>query len=95
MFHDKVKQAQRDGRLGSCTCWDCLRAIGMTPPFMLRDKYPRRYPHTVFNRTHFDDAHGDPDGDPMPDRKSKEKHSPKERQESSHLKAAVRNREAI
>lgn len=70
MFHDTVKEAQRSGKLGTCKCWDCLRAVGLTPPYMLRDKYPRKYPHTIFNERPESELcdHGDPNGIPMANR---------------------------
>lgn len=27
-----------------CTCWDCIRAVGVTPPVTMRDKHKRLYP---------------------------------------------------
>lgn len=47
MFHDHVRHAQKTGKLkGDCgqrrrPCWDCLRAAGLTPPYEVRDNYPR------------------------------------------------------
>lgn len=99
MFRDKVAAAQKAGRLGNCTCWDCLRAIGMTPPYMVRDKYPRQYPHTIFNdRDEEQYDHGDPMGQPRGNRrkaKKEEQVTQAEAAERRALRAAVRNREVI
>ena len=83
MFRDTIKKAQAAGRLtGVCggserPCFDCLRRAGLTPPYELRDKYPRKYPHQIMNgiRTWTEKAKkkGDPDvqvreaerGDPL------------------------------
>ncbi len=69
-----------------CTCWDCLRAQGITPPLFLRDKHPVKYPRIVFGT--------DVDGVPRQtqQKKSKDKATHDERK---HLWEAVRNREAI
>jgi hypothetical protein len=105
MFNDKVREAQRAGRLGHCTCWDCLRAAGMTPPYMVRDKYPRLYPRTIFNRRPDDELdgieipHGDPEGKPTANRKNQSREdkavTKAQADERAQLRAAVRNREVI
>lgn len=96
MFHDKV-QAKVDG---GCTCWDCLRAVGLTPPFQLRHKYPRRYPHTVFNKLQLlEDGTspftGDTGGVPQAKVSRETKKSHQTAEEQAHLREAVRNREVI
>lgn len=94
MFHDRIRRAQQEGRLGTCTCWDCVRAIGLTPPYELRNKHPRRYPHTIFDQND-GTGRGDPDG--VPQGKASKSKSPKAQSnaEKAHLREAVRNREAI
>lgn len=99
MFQDKIDKAKkRHPRLRTCTCWDCLRQCGLTPPFELRHKFPRRYPHTVFNDKHPDIPRGDPNGKPTGFARAERKEKPEtpaEATDKQHLRAAIRNREAI
>src|SRR4051812_29680386 len=40
-FSRKLEQLPK----GSCTCFDCLRAIGLTPPKWARDRHKRLTPN--------------------------------------------------
>lgn len=101
LFHEKARAKLGPG---ACTCWDCCRAVGLTPPFQVRHKHPRRYPHTVFNR-HDDtkadgtectggDRGGNPLGRPTKDKTDKEM-AAQTPEEQAHLRSAIRNREVI
>lgn len=72
-----------------CTCWDCVREMGLTPPLWYRDKHPRRYPHELFTQ----DIRGEPRGS----RQKKDERDLKttDSDDRRALRAAVRNREAI
>ncbi len=77
-----------------CTCWDCLRAEGLTPPYGDRDRHPQRYPHAVFARS--DDGHtGDRGGHPLAGPVQREQHKAGSASEGRQFREAIRNREAM
>lgn len=106
MFMDTVEAYRRRGRI-KCEkrdpCWDCLRAAGLTPPFTIRDRYARRSGSgkvVIFDGTEEGFAIGDPGGIP---RRRTEKSEAREEpamkggseEARTHIREAVRNREAI
>lgn len=91
-YYRTLEEARRRGRLGKCTCWDCLRRAGITPDLSMRDKHP-----TLQGLVLAGDYQG------IPTRVAKES-TPEEasaeakaqaREEKAHLREAVANREAI
>ena len=92
MKRTKAGYSRKIEALGlTCTCWDCLRASGITPPMIMRDRHPRLHPRTIFAV----DFGGVPSGA----RKGTDGDEPDLRtldaDERRALRAAVRNREAI
>jgi hypothetical protein len=70
-----------------CTCWDCLREQGITPPEFQRDKFPRLYPRRVMVGS-----------SPPVEQKSGAQKDEKYKataEEKASLKDAIRNREVI
>jgi hypothetical protein len=82
-----IARAQASGRL-TCKlkCWDCLRAVGITPHKAMRNKHPD-IAGMVFMENHR--------GDPKPLKRKAEPKAGKDSTERRHLRNAVRNREAI
>lgn len=91
-FDEHVDKLRREGR---CQCFECLRANGFTPSLSKRKNHPGISPHRVFGK----DFGGEPvqtEGKGSP--RSKEEDAAWENlspEEHSHLKAAIRNRDAI
>lgn len=88
---------QRTGH-DPCTCWDCLRKDGLTPPYPRRAKHPTYGSKpVVMNGTTDPELTGDPKGRPRPWIKhSQEEDKPKvEDAERAHLREAIKNREVI
>lgn len=86
---------ERGPGYSECQCWDCLRAKGITPPKDLRDKFKRLYPSPAHEMQELGKEHKN-GGHPV-SRKAKrdEDAAGKDAEERGHLRAAVRNREAI
>lgn len=73
---------------GKCTCWECLRRDGLTPPQGMRTRFPGKYPYAVFDKQI--------QGEPVPTmaRVSKDEKA-ESTTEQRHLREAVANREVM
>lgn len=89
-FEKKLSQrlgrAVAAGGLPPCTCWDCIRRDGLTPPKGLRSKHRARYPYAIFDK--------DPGGEPIPTHTKRDEVEVGD-SEGANLREAVRNRSAI
>lgn len=83
----RIAKAFAEGKPQPCSCWDCLRRAGLTPPLSLRSHHPQRMPHRVFGE--------DVGGEPVINEKQKTDEVEIRGVEGAHLKEAVRNRSAI
>lgn len=92
----KRARAKRAADGKPCECWDCIRADGLTPSAMQREAHARLYPRTLYLH--------DPKGVPTAGHPEAGEHGETggsgdgagaNAEEAAHLRAAVRNREAI
>jgi len=92
-FQRAVEQRKIAGRLRpSCTCYDCIRAAGLTPPKGELKSYPRRYPYAVPELV---DMGENPPRIVLDRVRSEDKPLRTSDEAKEHLREAVRNREAI
>lgn len=78
-------EARKRRERKECVCWDCLRAAGLTPPIGLRESHK-----TVAGEV----GQGDPAPFPYKRRGAKQPRAISA-EDNEHLRAAIRNREAI
>lgn len=83
----RAECAVEAGNLPPCTCWDCIRSDGLTPPKDLRHRFPARYPYSIFGK--------DEGGEPVTTLSKKTEHKIVGGSEASNLREAVRNRSAM